>query len=168
MYQRSWVQHSCLIFYMYIVFLNNYKNKIKNVLAGTRTCTPFLHYIQAKLTTILVNNFSNFLTQFNIYFKKVWHSQEKNSRSVTVSRKACLNTFGEHAVHCKELRGFKYIHDFARDVLFDILKWVMKVRKTQKERLNCVRFFKTFLGVCKNKLFKVSSKTKFVKIRKQS
>ncbi|GKG45921.1 hypothetical protein Tco_0498367, partial [Tanacetum coccineum] len=34
-------------------------------------------------------------------------------------RKACLNSFGEHAVHCKELSGFKYQHDMVRDVFFD-------------------------------------------------
>ncbi|KAL5703887.1 hypothetical protein ACHQM5_022381 [Ranunculus cassubicifolius] len=39
-----------------------------------------------------------------------------------VCRKACLDTFGEHAVHCKELPGFKYRHDLVRDVLFDVLK----------------------------------------------
>jgi len=39
-----------------------------------------------------------------------------------VCRKACLDTFGEHVVHCKELPGLKYIHDFVRDVLFDIFK----------------------------------------------
>ncbi len=39
-----------------------------------------------------------------------------------VCRKACLDTFGEHAVHCKELPGFKYRHDFVRDVLFDIFR----------------------------------------------
>jgi len=33
-----------------------------------------------------------------------------------VYRKACMNTFGEHVVHCKELPGFKYIHDFVRDM----------------------------------------------------
>jgi hypothetical protein len=40
-----------------------------------------------------------------------------------VCRKACLDTFGEHFVHCKELFGFKYRHDFVRDVLFDIFRW---------------------------------------------
>jgi len=39
-----------------------------------------------------------------------------------VCRKACLDTFGEHVVHCKELPDFKYRHDFVRDVLFDIFK----------------------------------------------
>ncbi|RHN46397.1 hypothetical protein MtrunA17_Chr7g0241771 [Medicago truncatula] len=39
-----------------------------------------------------------------------------------VCRKAYLDTFGEHAVHCKELFGFKYRHDFVRDVLFDIFR----------------------------------------------
>jgi hypothetical protein len=39
-----------------------------------------------------------------------------------VCRKACLNTFGEHAVHCKELPDFKYRHDFVRDVFFYILR----------------------------------------------
>nr|GEX02655.1 putative reverse transcriptase domain, PPM-type phosphatase domain, protein phosphatase 2C family [Tanacetum cinerariifolium] len=33
-----------------------------------------------------------------------------------VCRKACLDSFGEHAVHCKELLGFKYRHDMVRDV----------------------------------------------------
>ncbi|KAI3704356.1 hypothetical protein L1987_74574 [Smallanthus sonchifolius] len=39
-----------------------------------------------------------------------------------VCRKACLDSFGEHAVHCKELPGFKYMHDLVRDVLCDVLK----------------------------------------------
>ncbi|MCI38670.1 auxilin-like protein, partial [Trifolium medium] len=37
-------------------------------------------------------------------------------------RKACLDRFGEHAVHCRELPSFKYRHDFVRDVLFDVFK----------------------------------------------
>ena len=39
-----------------------------------------------------------------------------------VCRKACLDTFEEHAVHCQELSGFKHIHDFVRDLLFDIFR----------------------------------------------
>ncbi|KAJ0622355.1 putative exostosin [Helianthus annuus] len=39
-----------------------------------------------------------------------------------VCRKACLDSFGEHAIHCKELSGFKYRHDWVRDVLCDVLK----------------------------------------------
>ncbi|KAJ0693557.1 putative exostosin [Helianthus annuus] len=39
-----------------------------------------------------------------------------------VCRKACLDSFGEHAIHCKELPGFKYWHDWVRDVLCDVLK----------------------------------------------
>ncbi|GAU36630.1 hypothetical protein TSUD_387820 [Trifolium subterraneum] len=39
-----------------------------------------------------------------------------------VCRKACLDIFGEHAVHCRELPSFKYRHDLVRDVLFDIFK----------------------------------------------
>ena len=39
-----------------------------------------------------------------------------------ICRKACLDTFGEHAVHCRELPGFKYRHDLVKDVLFDILR----------------------------------------------
>jgi hypothetical protein len=38
-----------------------------------------------------------------------------------VCRKVCLDTFGEHD---KELPGFKYRHDFVRDVLFDIFRRV--------------------------------------------
>ncbi|GKE57655.1 hypothetical protein Tco_1496840 [Tanacetum coccineum] len=41
-----------------------------------------------------------------------------------VCRKACLDSFGEHAVHCKELPGFKYRHDMVRDVIFDICRRV--------------------------------------------
>ncbi|GKB74539.1 putative reverse transcriptase domain-containing protein [Tanacetum coccineum] len=37
-------------------------------------------------------------------------------------RKACLDSFGEHAVHCKELPGFKYRHDMVWDILFDICR----------------------------------------------
>ncbi|XP_076928462.1 uncharacterized protein LOC143592430 [Bidens hawaiensis] len=40
-----------------------------------------------------------------------------------VFRKVCLDSFGDHAVHCKELPGFKYRHDLVRDVQCDILKW---------------------------------------------
>jgi hypothetical protein len=39
-----------------------------------------------------------------------------------VCRKACLDNFGEHAVHCRELSGIKYRHDFVRDVLFDVFR----------------------------------------------
>lgn len=39
-----------------------------------------------------------------------------------VCRKACLDSFGEHAVHCKELPGFKYRHDFVKDVLFYVCR----------------------------------------------
>ncbi|KAK2422468.1 hypothetical protein QL285_033000 [Trifolium repens] len=35
-----------------------------------------------------------------------------------VCRKACLDRFGEHAVHCRGLPSFKYRHDFVRNVLF--------------------------------------------------
>nr|GEW80994.1 putative reverse transcriptase domain, PPM-type phosphatase domain, protein phosphatase 2C family [Tanacetum cinerariifolium] len=39
-----------------------------------------------------------------------------------VCRKACLDSFGEHATHCKELSGFKYCHDMVTDVLFYICR----------------------------------------------
>jgi len=40
--------------------------------------------------------------------------------------------FWEHAVHCKELSGFKYRHDFVRDVLFDIFRWAgVSVKKEE-------------------------------------
>ncbi|GJS71154.1 putative reverse transcriptase domain-containing protein [Tanacetum coccineum] len=39
-----------------------------------------------------------------------------------VCRKACLDSFGEHVVHCKEIPGFKYRYDMVRDVLFDICR----------------------------------------------
>ncbi|KAK2456598.1 hypothetical protein QL285_003948 [Trifolium repens] len=40
-----------------------------------------------------------------------------------VCRKKCLDSFGEHAVHCRELPCFKYRHDFVRDVLFDVFRY---------------------------------------------
>jgi hypothetical protein len=39
-----------------------------------------------------------------------------------ICRKLCLDQFGEHAVYCRELPDFKYMHDFVRDVLCDIFK----------------------------------------------
>ncbi|KAK2429154.1 hypothetical protein QL285_027614 [Trifolium repens] len=39
-----------------------------------------------------------------------------------VCRKACLDRFWEHAVHCRELPGFKYRHNFVCDVLFYVCK----------------------------------------------
>nr|GEX09864.1 auxilin-like protein [Tanacetum cinerariifolium] len=39
-----------------------------------------------------------------------------------VCRKACFDSFGEHAVHCKELSRFKYRYDMVRDILFDICR----------------------------------------------
>nr|GEY12557.1 AP-1 complex subunit mu-2 [Tanacetum cinerariifolium] len=41
-----------------------------------------------------------------------------------VCRKACLGSFGEHAVRCKEFSGFKHRHDMVRDVHFDVWKHV--------------------------------------------
>jgi len=34
-----------------------------------------------------------------------------------VCRKASMHTFEENAVHCKELYGFKFRHDFVMDAL---------------------------------------------------
>ena len=42
--------------------------------------------------------------------------------SCPICKKACLDRFGEHALHCKELPGFKYRHDWVRDVLWDVLR----------------------------------------------
>ncbi|GJY45182.1 hypothetical protein Tco_0433395 [Tanacetum coccineum] len=39
-----------------------------------------------------------------------------------VCRKACLDSFGEHVVLCKELTCFMYRHDMVRDILFDICR----------------------------------------------
>nr|GEU51982.1 putative reverse transcriptase domain-containing protein [Tanacetum cinerariifolium] len=41
-----------------------------------------------------------------------------------VCRKACLDSFKEHAVHYKELPRFKHRHDMVKDVLFDICRHV--------------------------------------------
>jgi hypothetical protein len=32
----------------------------------------------------------------------------------------CLDIFGEHATHCREISDFKYRHDLIRDMFFDI------------------------------------------------
>ncbi|KAJ0599143.1 putative reverse transcriptase domain, exostosin [Helianthus annuus] len=45
-----------------------------------------------------------------------------NDETCPVCRKACLDKYGEHALHCRELPGFKYRHDFVRDTLMDILR----------------------------------------------
>nr|GEY62047.1 putative reverse transcriptase domain-containing protein [Tanacetum cinerariifolium] len=39
-----------------------------------------------------------------------------------VCRKACLDFFGEHTIHCKELLRFKYRHDMVKDIFFDICR----------------------------------------------
>ena len=39
-----------------------------------------------------------------------------------VYHKTCMDTFEEHVVHCKKHYGFKYIHDFVRDIFFDIFR----------------------------------------------
>ncbi|GKA54963.1 putative reverse transcriptase domain-containing protein, partial [Tanacetum coccineum] len=44
--------------------------------------------------------------------------------NVLFSEMTCLDSFGEHAVHCKELPRFKYRHDMVRGVLFDICRRV--------------------------------------------
>ncbi|GJV71277.1 hypothetical protein Tco_1491272 [Tanacetum coccineum] len=41
-----------------------------------------------------------------------------------VCRKACLDSFREHAVHCKELTCFKYRHNMVRDFLLDTCRRV--------------------------------------------
>nr|GEW91890.1 putative phospholipid/glycerol acyltransferase [Tanacetum cinerariifolium] len=53
----------------------------------------------------------------------------------TVCRNACLDSFGEHAAHCKELLGFKYRHDMVRDVLFDICRRV-KISAKKEAHVN--------------------------------
>ncbi|GKD17184.1 hypothetical protein Tco_1206342 [Tanacetum coccineum] len=37
-----------------------------------------------------------------------------------ICRKACLDSYGDHTVHFKELPGFKYRHDMVTGVLFDV------------------------------------------------
>ncbi|KAK2405126.1 hypothetical protein QL285_054394 [Trifolium repens] len=39
-----------------------------------------------------------------------------------ICRKACFDTFGEHAAHCREFPDFKYRHDLVIDVLFNIFR----------------------------------------------
>ncbi|GJR85325.1 hypothetical protein Tco_0209336 [Tanacetum coccineum] len=70
-------------------------------------------------------------TLANVLFSEVVKDMEVHFDMTTsinaichVCRKACLDSFGEHAVHYKELPGFKYRHDMVRDVLFDICRCV--------------------------------------------
>ncbi|KAF5762881.1 hypothetical protein HanXRQr2_Chr15g0673831 [Helianthus annuus] len=39
-----------------------------------------------------------------------------------ICRKACMDKYGEHPVHCKELPRFKYRHEWVQDVLWGILR----------------------------------------------
>ncbi|GJR80634.1 hypothetical protein Tco_0151419 [Tanacetum coccineum] len=52
-----------------------------------------------------------------------------------VCRKACLDSFGKHAVHCKKLSGFKYRHDMVRDILFDIC-WCAGISAKKEAHVN--------------------------------
>ncbi|MFS7952226.1 hypothetical protein Hanom_Chr07g00604471 [Helianthus anomalus] len=45
-----------------------------------------------------------------------------NDETCPVCRKACLDKYGKHALHSRELPGFKYRHDFVRDALMDNLR----------------------------------------------
>nr|GEZ58576.1 auxilin-like protein [Tanacetum cinerariifolium] len=51
-----------------------------------------------------------------------------------VCRKTCLDSFGEHAVHCKELLGFIYRHAMVRDILFDIFRCAQISAKKEAPR----------------------------------
>ncbi|GKA33126.1 hypothetical protein Tco_0719493 [Tanacetum coccineum] len=48
------------------------------------------------------------------------YSEKVASSYAFVASRACLDSFEEYAVHCKELPSFKYRHDMVREVLFDI------------------------------------------------
>ena len=90
----------CLFYHISTVFLINYKKK-KTFLQVLEPAP--LHCIQAKFTTIPINNFSNYLAQFNIYFKNVWHPQEKNLRSATV----CIDLISDSFTYwCRWSAGF--------------------------------------------------------------
>ncbi|GJR66407.1 hypothetical protein Tco_0012472 [Tanacetum coccineum] len=54
-----------------------------------------------------------------------------------VCRKTCLDSFGEHAVHCKELPGFKYRYDMVRDVLFDMCRRA-RIYARKEDPVNCL------------------------------
>ncbi|KAJ0559146.1 putative exostosin [Helianthus annuus] len=45
-----------------------------------------------------------------------------NDETCPVCRKASLDKYGEHVLHCRELLGFKYRYDFVRNALMDILR----------------------------------------------
>lgn len=49
--------------------------------------------------------------------------------------KACLDTFGEHTIHCRKFVGFKYSNDLVRDVIFDIFQGV--IHTIYEERGGC-------------------------------
>ncbi|GKC56230.1 hypothetical protein Tco_1083828 [Tanacetum coccineum] len=59
-----------------------------------------------------------------------------------VCRKACLDSFGEHAVHCKELPGFKYRPGFSpRDRSFTTGQTTLKAAscKVTKHKTTCIK-----------------------------
>jgi hypothetical protein len=56
-----------------------------------------------------------------------------------ICRKACLDNFGEHVVHCRELPGFKYRHDFSRDVRFDVFRRAGISAKKRKDGRSTLR-----------------------------
>ncbi|MFS7986034.1 putative exostosin [Helianthus anomalus] len=49
-------------------------------------------------------------------------SMYPEDETCSICRKTCMDKYGEHAVHCKELPRLKYRHDWVRDVLLDILR----------------------------------------------
>nr|GEZ12169.1 putative reverse transcriptase domain-containing protein [Tanacetum cinerariifolium] len=51
---------------------------------------------------------------------KIWQSLKHPKNSLIISKPD--HSFGEHAVHYKELSSFKYQHDMVRGVLFDVCR----------------------------------------------
>ncbi|KAJ0453014.1 putative exostosin [Helianthus annuus] len=60
----------------------------------------------------------------------------------TTCRKACMDKYGEHAVHCKELLGFKYRHDWVRNVCKLLWRW---------KKVTGVVFMTTIWQICKSR-----------------
>jgi hypothetical protein len=81
-------------------------------------------YWKCKATFILKQIF---LAKVTLILKRMEYlfiiSQFFIDKMCPISRKACLDTFGKYAAHCKALPDFKYAHNFFKNVLFDIFRW---------------------------------------------
>nr|GEV93931.1 GDP-fucose protein O-fucosyltransferase [Tanacetum cinerariifolium] len=96
-----------------------------HILRDNSICSMDNDYVSALAClcdTILSFDFSGFTNKDTVPSKAQQTMANVIFSEMVKDMKACLDSFGEHAVHCKELPRFKYRHDMVRDVFFDICK----------------------------------------------